>query len=122
MIPVTFLGDFPQVAFTLACGFALALGIAFVILRAILGWMGGQQYNVTDATQPAHALGLPAPAANPRAADPRRSGATGVAHLLPAAAPSNRFRRIREFAGLAGMARGAGGATQEVGSHSRVAG
>jgi len=35
----TFLGEFPQVAFALMAAFGSALGIAFLVLRVIVGFV-----------------------------------------------------------------------------------
>ena len=92
---LTFLGNFPQVAFFLALSFACALVLAFVLLRFVVKLVTREQYNVTDEPRRIRAIVLAAPAlSGGGASDAGRGGATGGPYLLPAAAPRNRFARL----------------------------
>ena len=91
----TFLGDFPQVAFTLALSFAGALALAFVLLQLVVKLVTREQYNVTDEPRRIRAIVLVDPAVSGGGAiDAGGGSATGGAYLLPAAAPRNRFARL----------------------------
>ena len=91
----TFLGDFPQVAFTLALSFGCALALAFVLLQFVVRLVTREQYNVTDEPRRIRAIVLVDPALSGGSAnDAGRGGTTDGSYLLPAAAPHNRFARL----------------------------
>lgn len=92
---VTFLGDFPQVALTLALSFACALALAFVLLQFVVKLVTREQYNVTDEPRRIRAIVFVDPALSGAGAIDAGSGsANGGPYLLPAAAPRNRFARL----------------------------
>ena len=91
----TFLGDFPQVAFTLALSFVCALALAFALLQFVVKLVTREQYNVTDEPRRVRAIVFVDPAlSGGGAVDAGSRGATGGPYLLPAAAPLNRFARL----------------------------
>ena len=90
----TFLGDFPQVAFTLALSFACALALAFVLLQFVVKLVTREQYNVTDEPRRILAIVFDPALSGGGATDAGSRGATGGPYLLPAAAPLNRFARL----------------------------
>src|ERR1700693_2276997 len=100
MTSLTFLGEFPQVALALAFSFACALVMAFACLRIVVRLVTREQYNVTDAPRRVSAVVWNADGdSRAGAVDDGSSGATGGPYLLPAAAPRNRFARIRKSDG-----------------------
>ena len=100
MTSFTFLGEFPQVALALAFSFGCALVMAFGCLRIVVRLVTREQYNVTDAPRRVSAIvwnaDVPADAG---AIDGGSGRATGGPYLLPAAAPRNRFARVRKSDG-----------------------
>ena len=102
MTSLTFLGEFPQVALALGFSFACALVMAFAFLRIVVRLVTREQYNVTDAPRRVSAIVWNADgAARAGAIDGGSGSATGGPYLLPAAAPRNRFARIRKSDGAA---------------------
>jgi hypothetical protein len=112
------LGEFPEMILGLAFSFGCALLLAFVCLKFLVSLMTRQQYNVTiyrdltnvpnlanDLNQnndPSHTrsilwLGAAVAGSADNRTDPGSNdggdSATGGPHLLPAAAPLNRFAR-----------------------------
>jgi hypothetical protein len=95
MTTLTFLGEFPQVAIALAFAFACAIGVAFMLLWMVLGWVTREQYNVTDAPQTVAEVAVPSRAMlRNSTGDSGNRDANRGPYLLPAAAPRNRFVRI----------------------------
>ena len=101
MSNVTLIGEFPQVAIALAVAFACALGIAFMLLRMVMGLVTREQYNVTDAPEAAPDLAVPALAMLRNGSDDSGNRGPGRGpYLLPAASPRNRFIRLPKSLGL----------------------
>jgi len=97
MTTLTFLGEFPQVALALTFAFACAIGMAFVLLWIVLGWVTREQYNVTDARQTASDVAVSALSVLRNSSnDSGNRGANRGPYLLPAASPRNRFVRFQK--------------------------
>jgi hypothetical protein len=100
MTTFTFLGEFPQVAIALTFAFACAIGMAFMLLWIVLGWVTREQYNVTDAPQAAPGVAVSALAMLRNSSDDYGDrGAGRGPYLLPAASPRNRFIRLPKSIG-----------------------
>jgi hypothetical protein len=93
MRSLTFLGEFPEVAFALAFSFGCALLMAFACLRIVVRLVTREQYNVTDAPRRVRAIvWKPDSQPGPSAADAGSSGATGGPYLLPGWSAAPPFR------------------------------
>src|SRR5260370_678603 len=80
----------------LALSFACALVLAFALLQFVVKVITREQYNVTDEPRRIRAIVMVGPALSGGGAiDAGRGGATSGPYLLPAAAPRNRFARLR---------------------------
>lgn len=101
------LGEFPEAVLGLTFGMGCALGLGFICLRVLIGFMSGGELNVAHngINDPGHAGSLmrlgAAVGSSTAGADERSSGTGSGPHLVPAPPARDRFARTSEPDGVA---------------------